>query len=1141
MNSADQDQRYASDPTSSAWVGASAGSGKTKVLTDRVLRLLLDGVDPQRLLCLTFTKAAAAEMSIRVGERLAAWATQDEDKLIASLHALTDKVPDEATRKRARTLFARTVDLPQGPRIQTIHGFCQSVLRRFPLEAGVSPQFRLLDEREAQELLDEARDEVLHGARAEPDSTLGRALAELVRRAGEATFADLISELTASRAKLATFLEREGGVAGAVAQVRATVGVEPDATTESVLRDACADHAFDGTELRSACELLSRGSKTDQERSAKIAAWLADASGRAGSFAAYWRAYLTEKRELRATLATKASAAALPALQQEASRVLGVLDRLNAVGTAEATEALLVVGAALLDEYARRKARSGGLDYEDLIATTGALLARDGVAAWVLFKLDGGIEHVLVDEAQDTNPAQWRIVQALTDEFFVGLGAVDRPRTVFAVGDEKQSIFSFQGADPNEFARMRQHFADRTREIERPLREVPLNVSFRSTEPVLRLVDRVFADDAARKGVAHTPIAHQVTRKGQAGLVELWPLVEETEREAPLPWAPPVETAHEEASASRLAMQIAQKIRRWLDDGTRLESHGRAIRPGDVMILVRRRAPDFVPAMVRALKSLNVPVAGVDRMVLTRELAVMDLLALGRFLLLPDDDLTLATLLKTPLVGLGEDDLFELAHRRGEQSLWSSLHARSRENKTWEAARVWLSRLLGEADLVPPYELFASALLRACPADPLGSGRRAIQARLGAEALDPLEEFLTACLIHSAAHTPSLQSFLAWLEAGEAELKRELAQGTRDEVRLITVHGAKGLQAPIVVLPDTTGTIDKSQGPRLLWADGDVPLWGGARADEDSVARAARRVHEQAADDEYRRLLYVALTRAEDRLIVAGWQKRRAVPAGSWYRLVEAAMQGDDVQRHDDGTAQISIEQRAEPDRTARALREETVAIDPVPDALRVPPAAEPTPTKPLTPSRPTMRDPPARSPAMRSGDQALRKRGRLVHKLLQLLPNLAQEARADACARFLAQPAHALDVDTQASLAREVLAVLADPDFATVFAPGSRAEVPVVGRIGTTLVAGQVDRLAIGDDAIWVVDYKTDRPPPERASDAPPAYLAQLAAYVAVIARLFPVRPVRAALLWTETPRLMELPNQLLNPYLLRLESGAT
>jgi ATP-dependent helicase/nuclease subunit A len=625
-------------------------------------------------------------------------------------------------------------------------------------------------------------------------------------------------------------------------------------------------------------------------------------------------------------------------------------------------------------------------------------------------------------------------------------------------------------------------------------------------------------------------------------VVELWPLEADIETEAPLPWAPPVEASREEASPSRLAMRIARTIEGWLRDGTELESHGRPIRPGDVMILVRRRAPDFVPAMVRALKSLNVPVAGVDRMVLTRELAVMDLIALGRFLLLPDDDLTCATVLKTPLVGLDEDDLFELAHARGTASLWATLSARAGERAEWRTAREWLARLLGEADLVPPYELFAASLLRACPADPNGSGRRAIQARLGPEALDPIEEFLTAALIHAGAHAPSLESFLAWLVAGEAELKRELAQGARDEVRLITVHGAKGLQAPIVVLPDTTGLVDRSQGPRLLWADGDVPLWAGARADEDAVARAARRAHEQTSDDEYRRLLYVALTRAEDRLIVAGWQKRRAVPAGSWYRLVEAAMQGDEFEHGEDGVVRLSMPQGAgvKPDRSSEALREEIVTTDALPDALRLPPVAEPTPTRPLTPSRPRMADPPARSPATRSGDHALRQRGRLVHKLLQLLPNLPEGARDAACRRFLAQPAHGLDETAQASLADEVGAVLAHPDFATVFAPGSRAEVPVVGRIGATLVAGQVDRLAVADDTVWVVDYKTDRPPPVRASDAPPAYLAQLAAYVAVISRLFPERRVRAALLWTETPRLMELQNELLEPYLLRLESGA-
>ena len=811
-------QRQASDPTASVWVGASAGSGKTKVLTDRVLRLMLAGTPPARILCLTFTKAAAAEMAIRINRTLGLWATLPDDGLEDRLADLCGERPSVEARLNARRLFAQVVDCPGGMKIQTIHAFCQSLLRRFPLEAELAPHFDVMDDRTADGLLTEARDAVLHAGRTEPDRPLGRAMARLTADLNAEDFAGLLAELAGQRGQIEKLLESHGGLDGLVDAIHDTLNVPPGVTEESILAHACHDDRCDPPALREACRALSGGSAGDQERGIAIQQWLDAADRRVRAFEAYKRLFLTAEGSPRKTLITKKPATACPqalaALQKEAERLVEIAERVKAAGVAASTTALLTLAQAMLEAYRERKAARALLDYDDLILAANRLLGgKDGTAArvpWVLYKLDGGLDHILIDEAQDTNPDQWAIVAALAGEFFAELEAAapdGKIRTVFAVGDEKQSIFSFQRADPAEFARMRCHFQDKAETAERLWSGVDLDISFRSTSAVLETVDAVFAIDRARDGVASDAspvIRHRAFRRGQAGLVELWPPVKPAEVVETTAWAPPVAREATDSPSARLASVIAATVHRWIDSGERLEAKGRPVQPGDVMVLVRRRTA-FVTELVRALKDRGVPVAGVDRMVLTEQLAVMDLVALADFLLLPDDDLTLATVLKGPLIGLTEEELFRVAHgRRG--TLWRALVALAETEPDFRPARRYLGDLLARTDFSAPYELFAGLLNRPCPAD-TRSGRRAILKRLGPDAQDPLEEFLAVCLAFEKTEPPSLQNFLAWLAASDAEIKRELEQGG-GTVRIMTVHGSKGLQAPIVFLPDTLGSPD---------------------------------------------------------------------------------------------------------------------------------------------------------------------------------------------------------------------------------------------------------------------------------------------------------------------------------------------
>lgn len=1116
------DQRRAAHPRTSVWVSASAGTGKTKVLTDRVLTLLLDGTPPHKILCLTFTKAAAAEMANRIAERLKDWATLADADLELKLRDLLGTAADAEQTRLARRLFAQVLDVPGGMKIQTIHAFCQSLLRRFPLEAGLAPHFQVMDDRDSAELLQLARDEVMAAAREAADPALAAALSEVVRWVGEGGFPDLLDQLAGDRGRLKR-------MAGAPLRHRMDLGT--DDTPETVIAGACADSAFAVEDCRAAVRVLEKGSPTDQKNAAAMAAWLADPDGRALGFDAYKKVFLTTEDEIRARLATKACAAALPVLQAEAERLLRVVERHRAAVIVQASESLLTLGRALLAAYERHKDARALLDYDDLILGTVRLLSESaGAAAWVLFKLDGGIDHVLVDEAQDTNPDQWAVVRALTDEFFAGLGARPQIRTVFAVGDAKQSIYSFQRADPREFERMRGILETQVPEAGLRWAEIPLRVSFRSTRAVLDAVDGVFNRDPGRDGVAlyGEEIRHVPHRDKDAGLVEIWPPVEPKETDEAEPWKPPVERVRGDSPRLRLARLLARRIRAMVGSEL-LESKGRPVRAGDILILVRRRNA-FVEDLVRELKTEGVAVAGADRLVLSEQMAVMDLAALGHVLLLPDDDLTLATVLKGPLIGLSEDELFRLAHGR-PGSLWQAL----RDSPEFRVAHDALAELLGLADRMPPHELFAHVL------GTLG-GRLKLVRRLGWEAEDAIDEFMALTLAYERAHPPSLQGFLHWLESGAVEIKRDLDQGGHDAVRIMTVHGSKGLQAPIVFLPDTLQA--PQQTPRLLWlddADGETLAWLPRAELADPLCAAAVAAARQARDQEYRRLLYVAMTRAEDRLYVCGWRTKKAEPADCWYNLIRAAVAAVGVEAVD---GFLSSQRETATDMVLRLTCPQTRpprpdaappagALDgPWPAWIRQAPPEEPDPPRPLTPSRPDGEEPPVRSP-LGHDDGARFRRGVLIHRLLQTLPDLPPEQRPRAAARYLARPAWGLPAAAQADLAIEVTRVLQDPDFAPLFGPGSQAEVPIVGLIGERVVSGQVDRLVVTGDAVLVVDYKTNRPPPSLAAEVAPVYLRQMAAYRAALADIFPNHAIRCALLWTDTPKLMPLDGRMLDDVL--------
>lgn len=1141
VEEATRNQRDAADPAVSAWVAASAGSGKTKVLTDRLLNLLLAGTKPQRLLCLTFTKAAAAEMATRLSRTLARWTVLDAEALGAELEALDGRVASQDRMAKARRLFAEVLDAPGGLKIQTIHAFAQSLLGRFPLEAGVPPNFRLADDRAAASLLDDAERVVLERARGGTDEGLTDALAVVTERAAEQTVRDLLKIMLIQRTRLTRSIEAAGGIDAIAARLHAALGAEPSESDWTLRLAAGADDAFDRDALHGAASALAAGGKTDARRADALFAWLAlpDAVGRATVWDDYKRAFLTQEGTVQARLATKAVQDRAPSLlidlTREADRILAVEERRKALDTALRSAALIRLSAAIIDAYGAAKSRRALLDFEDLVERARRLLAAPGTAAWVLFKLDEGLEHILIDEAQDTSPAQWEIVRRLAEEFFAGLGAAaerspDRMRTIFAVGDVKQSIYSFQGADPAGFTQARAYFSERVRAAAQEFRDVQMQVSFRSTPAVLAAVDAVFAREDARQGVAEIvsgvtrEIAHRASREGQAGRVELWPVIEPEEEEAGDPWSPPLTRASMDAPVTRLAQTIATRIAGWIDSGDLLAAQNRPVRPGDVMVLVRRRGV-FVAELVRALKAARIPVAGIDRMILTEQIAVRDLIALGEALLLPEDDLTLATVLKSPLVGLSEEDLLDLAYDRRERRLSAELRRRADDKTAFGHAARRLARWRTMARHLPPHAFYQQIL----SAD---GARERLVARLGPDCEDAIDEFLAQALDEERDNPPSLQGFLHSVVAGEQEVKRELEGGDVDQVRVMTVHGAKGLQAPIVILPDTVRP-PQLRDPVVWHGDGiDLPLWAPSSTSADAVSAAARAKAREAMEEEYRRLLYVAMTRAEDRLIICGWKGRRDPVQKGWFGHASVGLPGI-ASETEDGSFVVATSQKAPLPTPPQASTVD--APEPLPAWVRTPAPREPTPPRPLAPSRPASDEPPVRSPLQRDGTDPF-KRGVLLHRLLQLLPDMDPTRRADAGRALLTRPVHGLSEEQVESWLAEVLAVLDHPEFAPVFGSGSRAEVPIVGQVmgpdGPQIVSGRIDRLAVRSDAVLIVDYKTNRPPPASIDAVADMYMRQMATYRSLVSSLYPGRPVSCALLWTDGPSLMPVPDTLLQGF---------
>ena len=1140
-------QRDAVHPEDTVWLSASAGTGKTQVLSARVLRLLLQPeVAPSQLLCLTFTKAGAAEMAVRVNEVLADWVRLPDAALARDLHAIGAPV-DADTLARARTLFARVLDCPGGGlRIDTIHAFSQWLLAAFPHEAGLVPGSRAMEDRDRALLARTVLAELLVDAEARNDEQLLGALELLSLRMGPDAVQDWM--LRCADAHDAWF-----GPGAWQPPLRPRVNQLLGLAADAELAQAaalCADDEFDVESLRHCLRTLSEwDSKTGRDGAQVISDWLArDPAGRLESLGSFFGTLLTldgRPRQLDNLLKRD------PDYGDCAARVVDSIGRVqefkSLLALAEYLTPALTLGRSFALAWDEAKQREGLIDFDDQIRRAADLLNRAGMAEWIRYKLDRQFDHILVDEAQDTNAAQWDIIDALTGDFFAGEGQRDgKLRTLFVVGDYKQAIFRFQGTSPENFEAARQRVKramagalDNARQARganapRPLRELGLGRSFRTSQPVLDFVDRAIAsvgEESFGLSGGHEPHIGE----DRPGYVALWPPIGAANEDA----GDDVDEG-EEGWLSRpdrlLADRIAWQVQQWMRDGFPLVKGGaRRAGPGDVMVLVRKRK-ELAGLIVARLYARGVPVAGVDRLRLGAPLAVKDLMAALRFAAQPFDDLNLANLLVSPLVGWSQEQLLEHGWREKGIGLWPHLRASAQGEVQATLAR--LGQLLALADYEPP-----QALLHWILVGPW-QGRKALVSRLGQEANDPIDELLNAAHAYASAHSPSLQGFIQWFDAGEGDVKREAGAG-EGLVRVLTVHGSKGLQAPIVILADATGNPANARSSGLVLDDGggensaagirhrrSSPVPDLAAADRAGVVAETHARAQREEMEEHWRLLYVAMTRAEEALFIGGslGSRDRGEPAkGSWYAALAPLFEHEPVadgiwgSRKEWGELAPLPPVRADEAPPAMPVDLPVWAVSPI--------GPEPRPPRPLAPSsagEDQSADPPL-PPQLRA--QAAR-RGGLIHALLERMPQLPVAERATSGAAWLARHGAELNEAIRQEMLDAALGVLADPRWRDLFGPDALAEVPFAAKVGGQVIAGTVDRLLVTPERLLVVDFKTARRPPERIGEIPGSIVRQMAAYVAALEVIYPGRQIDAALLYTHAPALFALPSALLDPH---------
>jgi len=1102
-------QIIASSPEASTWLSANAGSGKTKVLTDRVARLLLDNVSPQRILCLTYTKAAANEMQNRLFARLGKWSMMSDIRLTENLQLLglsQSKITKEKL-SIARRLFAQAIETPGGLKIQTIHSFCSSLLRRFSLEAQVSPSFSEMDDRMGKNLRSEVLEEM-----AENNTAL---LKQFISYFSGQNIDDILKEIIKYKEYFINVsdlkrVKKDFNIPEQIEELSDTVNILFQDGEYEWLHDSINILMEQSQSMR---DLAKRLSRIDFKKPQ-----LADVD-------LIFDCFLFRKDGLHLPDAKHKSVPTAKAKIALGDRLLQFQNFMTLAANTrdmqlkilgfKKTSALHNFSKLFIDKIETRKALKSWLDFDDLIIKTIALLKNSSFASYILYLLDGGIDHILIDEAQDNSPKQWEVIRLLAEDFTSGKSARNNTcRTIFAVGDKKQSIYSFQGADPTSFDRMRNHFQNSMHLIGQELQPLSLLHSFRSSKPILELVDATFP--ISFLDTTDCEPSHIAFKEHLPGRVDLWDWIETNKDSYDTKWYDPIDTIGNEHHNVLLANKIANKIQEQIlngtisqtvDHGTSAENSVRNIKPGDFLILVQTRSTLFYE-LIRSCKKLNLPIAGADRLDITADLAVKDLISVLSFLTTPEDDLALAEVLRSPLCGLTENDLFNLANDRKGLYLYETLRAK---RDAFPNVYEMLYDLRDQVDYLRPYELLERIFTR-------HNGRRNLIARLGLEVEDILDVFLDQAIAYEKTEVPSITGFVSWVSDNSSTIKRQFDSGT-NKIRIMTIHGAKGLEAPIVILPDT-GPIRNIISDELI-INNDYPIWRQKSAEMPTTHKELIDKIKNHQISEKMRLLYVSITRAESWLIICGSGTLPQPEKPCWYQLIESGLSKLNSELNTTDTGQ-RVSFLDWPDEVKREEpSQQNIELE-VPKWLKTPAPADLKFQNAITPSALELNKLLETSNSYHSTHQQLT-RGTALHLLLEHLPAEPKVSRNDRARQLLST----LDSITVEELISKVEKILCNPDFSYIFDKNSFSEISLSAKLETLngqKVIGKIDRLIVNENRILAVDFKSNVVVPKNLNEVPIALIAQMGAYQESLRAIFPNKEIQTAILWTENEFLQEL-----------------
>jgi ATP-dependent helicase/nuclease subunit A len=1069
------DNKIALDPQNSVVVEACAGSGKTWLLVSRIVRLLLDGVQPGEILAITFTRKAAQEMQARLHEWLHLLAVQNDDSVRQFLHERALDDIDDAMLSRARGLYRDALLAQPVITISTFHGWFMQIIQRAPLNAGVPVGMQLLERTSA--LRDEAWQAFADSLRAAPDGETAQAMQWLFAEYGLHSTRALLENFVHKRAEWWAYSAgQEDTVAWAIDQLHTELGVDSDADPIAI---ACADAALQDA-VHAFARALATGTEVQYNNANKLqVAWeVIDPHQR---FAALSLALYTQADEPRSFKPTKKQDAESFLFARDVlfDKLQAVRNELTELAALRMNQAALHCGAALLEHYQELKLRSQQMDFTDLEWQVCRLLNQSDCAEYMQYKLDSRYRHVLLDEFQDTNPLQWQILQS----WFAAAAAVDSRPTVFVVGDPKQSIYRFRRADARLFEGVRKFL-----QAEFGAHYLTQNETRRNSPVVLSAVNSVFSEHPEGFVDFEEHIAHH---KNLPGHVEVLPLavVENAEPvvspDGQFSLRNPLTTPRDEEKngsreieAEQFAAHIANIVANWSVQGE--GDTMRRAECGDIMVLVRKRT--HLRVYEHALRARHIPFLTSRRGGLLDTLEAEDIQALLTFLITPFADLELAQALRSPLFACSDEDLMLLAED-AEGSWWARLqriaHAGVASAELERAQRL-LKDWLQLADKLPVHDLLDRIYFEG---DLLHRYAAALPAELYETVRANLQAFMEIALNVDAGRYPSLPRFLAELRELRAAENESPDEGKVGEVgnalRIYTVHEAKGLEAPIVWLLDANDTQRKADSYSVLldWQPNE-PRPAHFSLFSDKRGRGAKRTPYFEADEAYARreemnLLYVAMTRAKQALLVSG----NGEPAEeSWYgRIAATAQSGENSLLAEDS---YPLSRHLDTEREGERSAAELIALRlPIPTGQRT---------------------------ARTTSEQ---QRGTWLHALLQHLVLPQAVSDMGELQQRCGIPSN--EMDTLWLQAQHLLSL---PQLQRYFDPqyyrNACNEMPYVNARGELK---RIDRLVEFDDEVWVLDYKTGAKP-----DVAP-YRTQMREYRTAMQAVYAGKTVRCALLFAD------------------------